>query len=147
MKRKTEGPVLLAFFMSKHGRSQILRSAMLSGQGKLELNDIRNYKVPIFGKDFIDEIFNLYAIIEQTEKKADDLYESAEQKFTSIIPCCISSDLQCSQKQFCEIFQQSCRLDAEYYQPKYDTLFTILRKHNTMPLGGTLGLVSIKKSI
>ena len=147
LKRKTEGPVLLAFFMSKHGRSQILRSAMLSGQGKLELNDIRNYKVPIFGKDFIDEIFNLYAIIEQTEKKADDLYESAEQKFTSIIPCCISSDLQCSQKQFCEIFQQSCRLDAEYYQPKYDTLFTILRKHNTMPLGGTLGLVSIKKSI
>lgn len=39
------------------------------------------------------------------------------------------------------------RLDAEYYQPKYDRLFSTLSKYTCKPLGGENGLVLFKKSI
>ena len=148
LKNKKEGCVLLAFFMSKYGRSQILRSAMLSGQGKLELNDIRNYKVPVFGDDLIDAVFNIHALVEQTEKRADELYACAQQTFSSRIQFSFSlTKPQYSQKLHSEIFKTSFRLDAEYYHPKYDALFDALSKHKTMKLGGKQGLVFIKKSI
>ena len=50
-------------------------------------------------------------------------------------------------KTFKDTFKTSGRLDAEYYHPKYDNLFDALSKHQTMPLSGNQGLVSIKKSI
>ena len=57
----------------------------------------------------------------------------------------ISSNI--SIKNMSESFLDSGRLDAEYYQPKYDELFTSLRKHTTQLLGGKDGIVIIKKSI
>ena len=39
------------------------------------------------------------------------------------------------------------RLDAEFYQPKYDQLFSELENFYTKPLGGKKGIVTIKKSI
>lgn len=50
-------------------------------------------------------------------------------------------------KSLSESFNISGRLDAEYYQSKYDELFNVLKKHNTKQLGGKNGLVNIKKSI
>ncbi len=46
-----------------------------------------------------------------------------------------------------ESFLDSGRLDAEYYRPQYDELFTSLKEHSTQLLGGKNGIVSIKKSI
>ena len=39
------------------------------------------------------------------------------------------------------------RLDAEYYQPKYDVLYSALKKLNTLKLGGENGIVSFLRSI
>ncbi|MBQ5969526.1 MAG: restriction endonuclease subunit S [Clostridia bacterium] len=39
------------------------------------------------------------------------------------------------------------RLDAEYYQPKYDSLFKTIEHFGCKPLGGSSGIVTIKKSI
>lgn len=49
-----------------------------------------------------------------------------------------------AEKKLSDSFGLSGRLDAEYYQPKYDDLFTILRKQISKPLGQ---LVSTMKSI
>lgn len=52
-----------------------------------------------------------------------------------------------SVKSFSDSFSISGRLDAEYYQPKYDELFGILKNQSTKQLGGENGIVTIKKSI
>ena len=44
-------------------------------------------------------------------------------------------------------FYTTGRLDAEYYQPKYDALFTVLSTIKTKKLGGAHGIVNIEKSI
>ncbi|MBQ9239212.1 MAG: restriction endonuclease subunit S [Treponema sp.] len=51
--------------------------------------------------------------------------------------------ISCSVKSFSD-FQQTGRLDAEYYQPKYDELEQRLSAHECKPLGD---IVSIKKSV
>ena len=52
-----------------------------------------------------------------------------------------------SVKLFSESYGFSGRLDAEYYQPKYDKLFDVLKNIPTETLGGKNGIVTIKKSI
>jgi hypothetical protein len=52
-----------------------------------------------------------------------------------------------TEKTLSNSFKATGRLDAEYYQPKYDFLFEALRKLNCKPLGGENGLVYLKKSI
>ena len=46
-----------------------------------------------------------------------------------------------------ESFVRSGRLDAEYYQPKYDVLFNSLAAFTTKKLGGENGIVEYMKSI
>lgn len=60
LENKIDGPYLLSFFLSNLGRSQIIRSAMLSGQGKLELDDIRNYEIPTVSKEFKLKIKDIF---------------------------------------------------------------------------------------
>lgn len=50
-------------------------------------------------------------------------------------------------KNFKESVGKYGRLDAEFYQPKYDQLFSELENFYTKPLGGKKGIVTIKKSI
>lgn len=78
---------LLTFFLSKIGRLQILRSAMLSGQGKLELEDIRNYKIPLLERAFMDEIAKICDSIANIEAQSLACYKQAESTplITSII--------------------------------------------------------------
>lgn len=148
LKDKSLGPYLIFFFLSKFGRSQILRSAMLSGQGKLELTDIRNYKVPVFTADFIAEMKNLFGNIEKKEKNAAFLYESAAEILLSIIHIDVHPfNTQYSIKTLLNSLAESERLDAEYYQPKYDKLFESLSGFRTFSLGGENGLVTMQKSI
>lgn len=148
LKDKSLGPYLIFFFLSKFGRSQILRSAMLSGQGKLELTDIRNYKVPVLAADFIVEIKKLFEVIEKKEKNAILQYESAVEILLSIINIDVDQfNTQYSIKTLLNSLIASERLDAEYYQPKYDKLFESLSRFRTFSLGGENGLVNIQKSI
>lgn len=50
-------------------------------------------------------------------------------------------------KSFKDSFVNTGRLDAEYYQHKYDVLFETLKNFPCKTLGGDNGVVSIKKSI
>ena len=52
-----------------------------------------------------------------------------------------------SVKRLAESFKAIGRLDAEFYQPKYDILFDELKKFSCKSLGGSHGIVNIKKSI
>lgn len=147
LKNKAEGPYLLTFFLSSIGRAQILRSAMLSGQGKLELNDIRNYKIPIISKKIKDEIDHYIRIIEEKQEYSLSLYEEAENLL--LINLGIDKNIGVNKHGSISVKKNtdvilSNRFDAEYYQPKYDDLFEHLKKYSTNNLSE---IVSITKSI
>ena len=89
---------------------------------------------------------------------ATQLYSEGDTAFARCVDCVsypvITKDqdskfekIPYSIKKINESFAISGRLDAEYYQPKYDILFDELKKFSCKRLGGPNGIVNIKKSI
>ncbi len=146
LKDKINGPYLLAFFLSELGKSQILRSLMLSGQGKLELEDIRNYRIPFVRKEFKQQIFTLFDKIEFTNTQSKSLYSEAENLLLSELGLkdWQPNNVPVNIKQLKESFLASGRLDAEYYQPKYDELFSKLSQFECDTIKD---IANIKKSV
>ncbi len=146
LKRKEEGSILLSFFLSKIGRKQILRSIMLSGQGKLELEDIRSYKIPVFSKSFEKIINNIFISKENIFNQSKQSYTQAE---TLLLEEIGLQDFTPSKepvniKRFKDSFGTSGRLDAEYYQLKYEQ---VVNKVKSKPYDVLSNIVDIKKSI
>lgn len=146
IKNKFDSPYLLALFLSDIGKSQILRSLMLSGQGKLELEDIRNYRIPNVSETLKKSIAKL---IEKSEKciyTSKLMYKEAEQYLIESIGLkdFVAKKEVSNVKSFKESFLASGRFDAEYYQTKFDDLFELLSKYDCNTLDN---LVNIKKSV
>lgn len=114
---------LITYLLSKYSRKQILRIAMLSGQGKLELKDIKKIKIPILSYSIQ---INISSIVENSYnklKQSKHLYEEAEQMLLKEL-----SLLDYKPKQSLSFEATSnevanaTRFDAEYFQPKYDEI-------------------------
>ena len=144
--KSSEGPFLLAFFLSELGRNQILRSIMLSGQGKLELDDIRHYKIPKLSNIFKDCIYTLLKKHEERIINSEESYSKAELILFNEISL---QNFEPSQeavniKSYSESFNVSGRLDAEYYQPKYEQ---VVNKITSQPNDILKNIVKITKSV
>ncbi|VUT24623.1 MAG: Type I restriction modification DNA specificity domain protein [Candidatus Methanolliviera sp. GoM_asphalt] len=112
---------LAAYLSSKYGRIQLKRIQMLSGQGKLELVDIR--KIPVVGAspELQDSVGQLYLLAEDKIKNSIKCYVQAEnllleelglKDFKPKYELSYTANLS---KAF-----ESHRIDAEYFQPCYD---------------------------
>jgi restriction endonuclease S subunit len=146
LKDKINGPYILAFFLSSLGRCQILRSMMLSGQGKLELEDIRNYEIPTVSLEFRKIIKKIIDARLQKIRDSNTSYENAEQVLFRTLGL---EDFELSKnpiniKNLSSSFHLSGRLDAEYYQIKYEQIVDRIQSNNHDNL---VNLVKIKKSI
>ena len=129
LKDKSLGAYLVSFFASKYGKKQIIRSSMLSGQGKLELSEIRNYKIPIPSDSIRNRLSKSFSDSQSKLEESKSLYLQAEDLLLGelgLIDWQPKNTLHTTKK-FSD-FAQSGRLDAEYYQPKYDDLFERLSK-------------------
>ena len=146
IKEKTISPYLLFFFLSSVGRNQILRSLMLSGQGKLELADIRNYKIPVISEQLKNELARIYREIEEKNQASTNKYMEAELFLLLSLGYdkWLIEDNLYNAKKLSNTLEASGRLDAEYYQQKYDSLFSFLRSAVTKRLGD---VTYIQKSI
>lgn len=146
IKEKTDSPYLLTFFLSDIGKSQILRSSMLSGQGKLELEDIRNFKIVTATKIFKERISHLINDIEVIDYKSGQLYSKAEDSL--LIELGFENWVQntdnVSVKTLKDSFCSSGRLDAEYYQPKFGEL---LDRLSNLEHDRIAEIVNLNKSI
>lgn len=138
---------LLAFLLSKYGNQQIKRLIMLSGQGKLELEDIKNIKVVSLGDKIEYLVHDLVLKAEVFKEKSVSIYREAEQIFLSELDL-----LNWKPKHrltFVKNFsdaKSADRVDAEYFQPKYDQIIKAVKRYS----GGwdiLDNLVKIKKSI
>ena len=138
---------LFSFLLSKFGQSQIKRIIMLSGQGKIELEDIRDIAI-YEANDYFQEIISKFVRLSQSfVSKSESTFKEAENILLSELG--LTNWQPKHQLTFIKNYsdtQQAERIDAEYYQPKYDEIINAIKSYS----GGwdTLGnLVHIKKCI
>lgn len=136
---------LWAFLHSAYGQGILWRSASQTGQPHLTLPSILEIRIPDI-TNIQNDIETLYLKSVEKKHQAESLYDSAQQQLLNglqfALPSVSASSI--AEKKLSDSFGLSGRLDAEYYQPKYDELFAVLSKQVRRPLGQ---LVSRMKSI
>jgi restriction endonuclease S subunit len=137
---------LSTFFNSKFGVNQIYRFA--AGNIWLLLNypNLREVKIPLFSDDFYKAIKAIHNKRNENIKKSEELYCDAESILLSKNNLSKWKPSQEAKaiKSFSSSYAISGRLDAEYYQPKYDEVLQIISKVNHKNLGC---IATLKKSI
>ena len=145
----SDAEILAVFLGSKYGQKQIARFIRGAVQKGLILEDMDQLVVPAFGSGFKKSI----ELIVRTAYKRIEQSTSAMEQARALLSQQINIEpdsgngLSISVKSYSESLEQTGRLDAEYYQPKYDALFDSLAHFNCKTLGGDGGIVRIKKSI
>jgi type I restriction enzyme S subunit len=137
---------LTSYLNCKYGYSLLARQERGALQKGLNLDDLKVILVPDFTNKFqykFEELLKKVAEIQDLSKK---IYESAELLLEKEIGIDMSTitNGSISVKSFAESFGTSGRLDAEYYQSKFDTLVTAIKKINHDKL---CNIVNTKKSI
>lgn len=139
---------LMTFLRCKYGFEQLFRQRELTIQYQLTLSRVKAIDVYLASDNLQRAAKRLCEKSRELQKKSNEAYQLAEQSLMHIVKCPNCSTLSTHViKYMQESFALSGRLDAEYYQPKYDALFDALSKIKTQKLGGVHGLVSIAKSI
>lgn len=118
------GFYLASFLQSKYGQNQIQKFKRGAVQMGLILEDMNQIYIPIFTNQFQDSITELVSTSKLKSDLAKSIYTQAEQVLLSELNL---DNFEPSQepvnvKSFSESFGNSGRLDAEYYQVKYDEL-------------------------
>ena len=137
---------LCAYLNCKYGEWDVKRRARQSiNQTNVNPEEVKEIEIPILDIDLQQKIqccftqANSLRILSQKTYSEAELILHNELGINSIAV----TDVNVSQKRFSD-FINSGRLDAEYYQPKYDGLFSRLSEFETKRLGD---IVRICKSI
>jgi len=139
---------LMIFLRSKYGFKQLLRQRELTIQYQLTLGRVKSIYVFHASRDFQKIIKKTVEKYIQLSEQSHALYAEAEQLLLHELGL---EDWQpptqtVSQKKFSD-FLATGRLDAEYYQPKYDALRKRLTETNNYPSLCLGDVVRISKSI
>ena len=122
---------LLCYFLSKYGRSQILRYSMLSGQGKLELEDVRNIAIVEISHKFQKYCSLIINKIEQIKDNMGKFYKDAENLLLeNLDPQEIDRKPKLSYVKNFSDTQNANRIDAEYFHPKYDEIINKIKSYS-----------------
>lgn len=130
IKCKEINPYYLSTYINTSlGQEQLFRFNKGISQPDLHLEDISRLKVPIFPDTFQSKIESIVKSAHAKLEESKSLYSQAEDLLLGELGL---KDWQPKNtlhttKKFSD-FAQSGRLDAEYYQPKYDDLFERLQK-------------------
>jgi|688.fasta_scaffold53366_5 type I restriction enzyme M protein len=118
------------FLNAKVGKLQSDKNIVGVTRPALDYQAIKNFKVPLASLDFQIIISNLVNYSHSSLIESKDTYSKAEDLLLSELNL---KDWQPTKetiaiKSFKESFLSSSRLDAEYYQPKYDQLIERLKE-------------------
>lgn len=139
--------LLATFLRGKYGQAQITRFTRGAVQKGLILEDMDQLVVPVFGDGIVEAIRNAIQSAYQIQEKANNCYREAQRTLVNSVGSISVPAESVSVRNISTSFYTTGRLDAEYYQPKYDALFTALSTIKTKKLGGAHGIVNIEKSI
>jgi type I restriction enzyme M protein len=120
---------LSTFILSKYGRFQTLRESTGNVQLNLFIYKIKTLKIPFLSNYFQLIIQNIVKFAHELLIESQAIYQQAEDLLLTELGL---KDWQPTEesiavKSFSESFLSSGRLDAEYYQPKYDQLYQSLK--------------------
>lgn len=119
------------FFLSKFGQNYLLREARGSVQQHVFLSQMENFVLPGLSEAFQNKISDVVLSAHAQYMAHNKSYEAAEKLLLSSLG--IDKD-KCNKenitvKSFSSSFAISGRLDAEYYQPKYDSYFKTIKDY------------------
>ncbi|MFM6203963.1 MAG: hypothetical protein ACKPEZ_01025, partial [Planktothrix sp.] len=123
-------PFFLSTFINTiYGQKQLIRFNKGITQPDLHLEEIRKLKVPIFKSSFQKKIEQIVRYSQKLREVASYLYQETENLLLSELNL---KDWQPTEeniavKSFKESFLSCDRLDAEYYQPKYDQAEKVIK--------------------
>lgn len=137
---------LVTFLNSKYGRIEIEKFSMASNQVNFSPAKFREMRIPNFGKTLNEQVENLSYEAFNMLSNSQDKYSQAE---TLLLETLNLKDFQPSKepvnvKNFSESFGSSGRLDAEYYQVKYEQVVNRIKSTDYDQL---VNIVNINKSI
>lgn len=136
---------VLTYLNCSYGKSLLLRKERGALQKGLNLDDLKSTIIPIFTDELEKHIEKIFWTAQKLLQKSKDVFTYAEQLLLQDLGLTAwqPDDESVATKTFAN-FQNSGRLDAEYYQPKYDDLFKRISSYDKSRLGD---IVNITKSI
>lgn len=123
---------LVAFLNSKYGRNEINKFSMVSNQANFSPAKFREIKIPDIGGELNRNIeittYEAFKILQSS----DDLYSHAENLLLQSIGLKNFHPTKefVNVKSFKDSFVASGRLDAEYYQPKYEDYLELIYNYS-----------------
>jgi type I restriction enzyme S subunit len=122
---------LVVYLNSKYGRMEIEKFSMASNQVNFSPAKFREIRIPNFGSYLNKKIEHIVYNATSLLSKSKDLYQLAE---TLLLETLGLQDFQPSSdpinvKGFKESFLSSGRLDAEYYQRKYEDYLMLVKSY------------------
>lgn len=117
---------LIAFLSSFYGKGQIMRYMMPSGQGKLELKDIK--KIQIFRSNFENEISELIFTSEIMTLKSENLYQQATDLLNKELG--LNDIVFENKKSYTARFSEvvSNRMDAEFFNQELLNYYSFFKE-------------------
>nr|BAV59426.1 modification methylase [Candidatus Endomicrobium sp. MdDo-005] len=137
---------LSTFLNSKYGKFQSDKNIVGITRPALDYEAIKNFIIPNAPKKFQSHIETIILESEKTNIQSQQLYRQAEELLLENIGLKNFKPSQENKniKTLKESFLKTARLDAEYYQPKYEEIITKVKEKKFELLGN---LVKIEKSI
>ncbi|MBQ3335974.1 MAG: N-6 DNA methylase [Selenomonadaceae bacterium] len=127
--------VLMSFLNCRYGRIEIDKNSMKGNQTNFSPAKFRDINLPAFGKIFQAQIKSIVQSAFSLSERADEKYRAAEKILSEALGLekFLPSEENVAIKNFGASFKVSGRLDAEFYQPKYEDW------KNFMTAAGTVG--------
>lgn len=123
---------LMVFLRCKYGFEQLFRQRELTIQYQLTLPRVKAVDVFLADDKLQKAVNRLCGKSREFQKNSNEAYQFAEQTLMEIVKCPDFSAFGThSIKSINESFTLSGRLDAEYYQPKYDEYWRQLQEFET----------------
>ena len=122
--KKINPSYLFAYFLSKYGQIQIEREKVGTAQPKLAIERIKRFNIFVPTVIFQNQIDNVIKLAHKKLQRADEIYHAAEKTLSEALGLdkFKPSNNNIAIKSFSASFKVSGRLDAEFYQPKYDDI-------------------------
>ena len=114
--------LIALFLMGKYGALQSRRDGSGGVQQMITLERLRKFAIPEFSEQFCDTLKKAYDTVLMLRAKSEEAYNEAREVLETEIGIDMDTINEGGTvvRSFAESFGNTGRLDAEYYQPKYD---------------------------
>ena len=124
--------LLTTFLSGKYGQAQITRYTRGAVQKGLILEDMDQLVVPVFGDGIVEAIRNAIQRAYQLQEKANNCYREAQRELVMSVGSISVPAESVTVRNISTSFYTTGRLDAEYYQPKYEAIVQKLDTRETV---------------